>query len=273
VYFGFTQYAGNLHALRDLLALLRAPVVPVLPQSAATPLPFAQDVLLRDVSFSYAHGTDVIRGVTLRIPRGARVGIVGRSGGGKSTLLDLLMGLLEPTAGEILVDGVPIDEATRPRWQAQIAHVPQAIYLADRSVAENIAFGEPEERIDTARMESAARQAEVYDFITGLPDGFGTRVGERGVQLSGGQRQRIGIARALYKRADLLILDEVTSALDEVTEAAVIRSLSALESEKTVVIVTHRLSNLDTCDLVIRLDGGRVVQAGAPAALPSGAVS
>jgi ABC-type multidrug transport system fused ATPase/permease subunit len=169
------------------------------------------------------------------------------------------MGLLEPTSGEIRVDGTRLDAATRPHWQRQIAHVPQAIYLADRSIAANIAFGEPEDRIDMERMEAAARQAEIHDYVMGLPDGFGTRVGERGVQLSGGQRQRVGIARALYKRATLLIFDEVTSALDEVTEAAVMRSIFAIESGRTVVIVTHRLANLDECDFVVRMDGGRLV--------------
>jgi len=260
VYAGWSQCMGNIHALRDVLTLLRAPVVAALPRSTAEPpLAFTREIVIDDVSFRYGDDVYAVRGVSLRIPRGARVGVVGRSGGGKSTLLDLLMGLLEPTSGEIRVDGTRLDAATRPHWQRQIAHVPQAIYLADRSIAANIAFGEPEDRIDMERMEAAARQAEIHDYVMGLPDGFGTRVGERGVQLSGGQRQRVGIARALYKRATLLIFDEVTSALDEVTEAAVMRSIFAIESGRTVVIVTHRLSNLDECDFVVRMDGGRLV--------------
>jgi ATP-binding cassette subfamily B protein len=265
VYAGWSHCMGNVHALRDVLALLRAPVVAALPRSVAQPpLAFEREIVMHDVSFRYGGGGYAVRGVSLCVPRGARVGVVGRSGGGKSTLLDLLMGLLEPTCGEIRVDDKLLDAGTRPHWQRQIAHVPQAIYLADRSIAANIAFGEPEDRLDWERLENAARQAEIHDFIAGLPEGFHTRVGERGVQLSGGQRQRVGIARALYKRASLLIFDEVTSALDEATEAAVMRSIAAIESGRTVVIVTHRESNLDRCDFVVRMDGGRLVVA-APA--------
>jgi ATP-binding cassette subfamily B protein len=260
VYAGWSQCLGNIHALRDTLNLLRAPVVVSIPRSTTQPpLPFTREIVIDNVSFRYGDGAYAVSGASLRIPRGARVGVVGRSGGGKSTLLDLLMGLLEPTSGEIRVDGQLLDAATRPHWQRQIAHVPQAIYLADRSIAANIAFGEAEDRIDMERMEAAARQAEIHDFIMGLPEGFGTRVGERGVQLSGGQRQRVGIARALYKRASLLIFDEVTSALDEATEAAVMKSIAAIESGRTVVIVTHRISNLDSCDFIVRMDGGRLV--------------
>ena len=171
----------------------------------------------------------------MAIPRGARVGFVGTTGSGKSTVLDLIMGLLEPTSGTISVDGVAVTAETRRAWQAQIAHVPQAIYLADATLAEN---------------------------IEALPEGYNTRVGERGVRLSGGQRQRIGIARALYKGASVLVLDEATSALDEATEASVVAEIGTLSSDITVLIIAHRLSTIAYCDKVYRLEAGRVMASG-----------
>jgi ATP-binding cassette subfamily B protein len=191
--------------------------------------------------------------VNLLIPRGARVGVSGETGAGKSTLLDVMMGLLAPTAGEILVDGVPLDPTNLRHWQARIAHVPQAIYLADSSVAANIAFGLPVGQFDRERVEAAARRACIHDVIAALPQGYDTFVGERGIRLSGGQRQRIGIARALYREADVLFLDEATSALDGNTEESVMSSLDVLGRDVTVVIVAHRLSTLEGSDIALHL--------------------
>jgi ABC-type multidrug transport system fused ATPase/permease subunit len=198
----------------------------------------------------------------LRIAAGERIGLIGPTGSGKSTFLDLLMGLLEPSAGSILVDGIALDAASRAAWQTQIAHVPQFIYLADSSVAANIAFGVPPEDIDMLRVRASAEQAQIAGVIEGLASGYETRVGERGVRFSGGERQRIGIARALYKRSAVLVLDEATSALDNETEAAVMAALRREACGRTLLIVAHRLTTLSACDRLIRLEGGRVVEEG-----------
>jgi ABC-type bacteriocin/lantibiotic exporter with double-glycine peptidase domain len=230
--------------------------------SAVAPLPFRHSLDLEGVGFSYQSGQDVLSDVHLKVERGTRVGFVGSTGSGKSTLIDLIMGLLRPTAGTLKVDGVVLDEDNRRAWQKNIAHVSQVIFLADTSIAQNIAFGIPPEEVDLARVAEAARQAELSSFIEGLPQGFDTQVGERGVRLSGGQRQRIGIARALYKQAPVLILDEATSALDEETESAVMANLHALDAQLTVLIIAHRLSTVRPCDVIYRLDKGRIVDVG-----------
>jgi ABC-type multidrug transport system fused ATPase/permease subunit len=228
--------------------------------TATAKLPFREALTLRGVSFAYGDGPRVLEAVDLDIARGARIGIVGPTGSGKSSLLDLIMGLLEPSAGAIAVDGRSLDDATRPLWQAQIAHVPQSIYLADDTISANIAFGVRRGAMDEARLRACAEAAHIAAFVAGLPDGYATRVGERGIRLSGGQRQRIGIARALYKQAEVLILDEATSALDDETEAAVIASIMALGPDITLIMIAHRRSTLDGCDRILAVDKGRVRQ-------------
>jgi ABC-type multidrug transport system fused ATPase/permease subunit len=187
---------------------------------------------------------------------------VGRTGSGKSTLLDLLMGLLLPTSGRLVVDGEPMTVSRIRAWQRTIAHVPQSIYLADTSLAENIAFGVPRIAIDMESVRRAARQAQIADFIEGRPEGYETIAGERGVRLSGGQRQRIGIARALYKRAMVLVFDEATSALDNATEKSVMDAIDGLDRELTIVLIAHRLSTVQRCDTIIEMENGRVVAQG-----------
>ena len=157
-----------------------------------------------------------------------------------------------------LIDGRPLDHASRASWQSEIAHVPQAIYLSDDTLAANIAFGVPADEIDMARIEEAAASAGIGEFIAGLPDGFATSTGERGIRLSGGQRQRIGIARALYKRASVLVFDEATSALDTRTEEGVMASVAALGKDITIVMIAHRLTTLKDCDRIIHLEHGRI---------------
>lgn len=169
------------------------------------------------------------------------------------------MGLLEPSTGAILLDGVVLTTDRVSHWQAQIAHVPQTIFLADDSLAANISLGDA---IDQNRIEIAARGAHIHDFIVSLPKGYETRVGERGIHLSGGQRQRIGIARALYRRADVLVFDEATSALDDETETSVMASVDSLEGNLTVIMIAHRLSTLRNCDVIYRLENGRIVERG-----------
>src|SRR5690606_36491769 len=162
----------------------------------------------------------------------------------------------EPTEGAILIDGVRLSSENRAAWQKNIAHVPQAIFLADASLAENIAFGERSRGIDRERVRRAAEQAELAEVIAGLPQGYDTRVGDRVIQLSGGQRQRIGIARALYKQASVLVFDEATSALDTETESAVMAAIERLDRNLTILIIAHRLSTLEGCDMVVRLEEG-----------------
>ena len=216
-----------------------------------------------DVRFRYANsGPWVLDGLTLDIPRGSRIGFVGSTGSGKSTAMDLLMALLDPTEGEILVDHRPITGDGQRAWQRTIAHVPQTIYLADASIAENIAFGVSSSAIDHDRVREAAEQAQIAEFVEGRPGGYASMVGERGVRLSGGQRQRIGIARALYKRASVLIFDEATSALDNATEAAVLSAIENLDRELTILIIAHRLTTLQDCDKIVLLDSGRIVAQG-----------
>jgi ATP-binding cassette subfamily B protein len=204
----------------------------------------------------------VLRGVNLRIPRGSRVGFIGATGSGKSTLIDILMGLLPPREGQLLIDGTPVFPDQIRGWQAHLAHVPQAIFLADISIAENIAFGVPPEQIDRERVRAAARQAQIAEAIEGWSEGYDTLVGERGVRLSGGQRQRIGIARALYKRADVIVFDEATSALDNQTEAAVMQAIEGLHPDLTILIVAHRLTTLRSCDRIVELERGGIRRIG-----------
>lgn len=224
---------------------------------------FEKALEFRQVEFCHRGGVAVLQGIDLSIRPGEWIGLVGATGSGKSTILDLMMGLLPPSRGEICVDGLPLEEPDhsidrRPAWQRRLAHVPQSIFLADASIASNIAFGLPSDQIDWERLSWAAALAQAEDFITKLSQGFHTPVGERGVRLSGGQRQRLGIARALYKHADVLILDEATSALDTLTEQAVIDSLWRLGNGHTVVMVAHRLSTLERCHKIIELHGGSI---------------
>ncbi|WP_332771386.1 ABC transporter ATP-binding protein [Phenylobacterium sp.] len=259
-YSAVIQLTGNWRRLSNLLDLLEMATPRRELQVLSSPtLTFERELLLDDVTFRYvADMPPILSSVSLRIPKGSRVGIVGTTGSGKSTITDLIMGLLATSGGAIKVDGVALTPGNMRAWHEQIAHVPQSIFLADSSIERNIAFGCPDNEIDKERVRDAARQAQVSDFVEGLPDGYDTRVGERGVWLSGGQRQRIGIARALYKNASILILDEATSALDNATEAAIIESLEQLDKSLTIIIVAHRLTTIESCDTLVRLEGGRI---------------
>jgi ATP-binding cassette subfamily B protein len=227
------------------------------------PLPFKESIRFDGIRFRYSGTTPwVLDDFNLTVPKGARVGFVGRTGSGKSTALDLLMGLLQPTEGQVLVDGQAIEGDRVRAWQRTIAHVPQSIFLADATIAQNIAFGVLPQDIDLDRVRAAARQAQIADFIESRAEGYDEVVGERGIRLSGGQRQRIGIARALYKRATVLVFDEATSALDNGTEQAVMDAIGALDSELTILLVAHRLSTVQRCDVIVQLENGRVLAKG-----------
>lgn len=262
LYSAWASFAVAGPILTDVTGLLRLPLDEN--SRAFSPIQFNHAIDLRGVSFNYAdHAHRALEGITLTIPKGARVAITGPTGSGKSTLADLLMGLIEPSSGHITVDGVTLDRHRLSAWRRSIAHVPQEIFLADDSIAANITLSFHGAEVDPARLRAAAETAQLHDFIERLPDGYSTRVGERGVRLSGGQRQRLALARALYKQAQLLVLDEPTSALDSRTEQAVIDALDKLQtSGTTIVIITHRLSTMARCDPVFVLEDGLLSQSG-----------
>jgi ATP-binding cassette subfamily B protein len=260
-YASWTSMLGGQASLHDVLVLLEQPLPAYITLHTPGPIPFRKQISLHDVHFRYGSQNPwVLRGVNLQIPRGSRVGLIGTTGSGKSTLLDIVMGLLTPTLGTLRIDGIVVDEFNQRAWQAHIAHVPQVIYLTDTSIAENIAFGIPPEASDRARVRAAAQRAQIADSIESWQHGYDTLVGERGIRLSAGQRQRIGIARALYKQADVIVFDEATSALDNDTERAVMEAIDSLSEDLTIFIVAHRLTTLRNCDQIIELGGGVVRQ-------------
>lgn len=260
IYAGWAQTIGSQQVLLDVSVLLCRPSTER-PLADVAALPLDQSIWFNNVSFSYSdRRAPALTDITFSIPKGARVGIAGKTGSGKSTLMDLLLGLLAPDEGEIQIDGVKLTNENCGAWQRNIAHVPQAIYLADATIAENIAFGVHPEHIDRERVRVVARQAELAEVVSGLPHGFDTFVGEQGIQLSGGQRQRIGIARALYNHAKVLVFDEATSSLDSETEGAVMDAIQRLDRSVTIFIIAHRMSTLEGCDLIVWLEGGRIAR-------------
>ena len=224
--------------------------------------PFAKQLELKDVSFKYpTAASPSLQEVSLVVKRGEAVGFVGPSGAGKSTLVDVILGLFAPTSGVVSVDGSDVHQNLR-NWQNQIGYVPQAIYLTDDTLRRNVAFGLNDENIDDDLVREAIHLAQLQEFVSTLPDGLETVVGERGVRLSGGQRQRIGIARALYHKPSVLVLDEATSSLDTPTEHGVMQAVQALQGSKTVIIVAHRLSTVEYCDRLYRIEDSRITEEG-----------
>jgi ABC-type multidrug transport system fused ATPase/permease subunit len=255
-------------ALQETLAFMDQPLPPAATEQAPAPLVFTDRIDFEAVRFRYTPSTPwVLDSLQLSVRRGMRVGIVGSTGSGKSTTLDLLMGLLQPTEGALTVDGCRLNGNYLRAWQATIAHVPQSIFLADATLAENIAFGVAKRDIDHEKVRKAAQQAQIAEFIESGTKGYQGMVGERGVRLSGGQRQRIGIARALYKEASVLVFDEATSALDGATERSVMDSISMLDRDLTIFLIAHRISTVENCDLIVELEKGRVAAQGTYAQL------
>ncbi|MBN9415566.1 MAG: ABC transporter ATP-binding protein [Candidatus Eremiobacteraeota bacterium] len=249
-----------LPALERIAAELHEPLSYV---SADQTLPLKASLELEDVHFSYPSVTEpVLSGFSLKIPKGSRVALVGSTGSGKTTIADMVAGLLIPDQGCLKIDGEALDDKKRAEWRRNIGYVPQEIFLSDDTVAANIGLGLNPKRLDQATVEKAARAAQIHDFIQDLPNGYQSELGERGAALSGGQRQRIGIARALYQSPELLIFDEATSALDEATQRKVLESLNEVSRDLTVLVIAHRLEAVRSCDVICLLEHGKLVAQG-----------
>jgi len=261
-YVALSSIQGGQASLDDVLILLNLPSAKILENSNSNTrkkISFSKELAIENLGFRFTQNQEFIfKDLNFSIKKGSRIGIIGKTGSGKTTLMDILMGLLKPTIGSILVDGKKISNKNMSAWQARIAHVPQFIYLTDGSIAENIAFGVSSTKINYEKIKLCLERAKLLDFVNKLPDKYQTIVGERGIKLSGGQRQRIGIARAFYKNADVLIFDEATSSLDSATEESVMSSIEAFDIDITIFIVAHRMSTLKKCDQIIEISGGQV---------------
>jgi len=262
-YSAYSTIKGSNSSFIDVLNLLEQPLPEYVDQPLPKLIPFEKELKLTELNFRYTEDSPwVLKNLNLSLKKGARIGFIGVTGSGKSTLLDIIMGLLPPTSGKLIIDHQLVNSQNCRAWQAHIAHVPQNIYLSDSTIRENIAFGIAKEQIDHQRVKKAAQQAQISELIEQWKDGYQTFVGERGVRLSGGQRQRIGIARALYKKADILIFDEATSALDNETEREVMKAIEEIGKEITVLIIAHRLTTLKGCDKIVKLGKNHTVHVG-----------
>jgi ATP-binding cassette subfamily B protein len=266
VYNGWSTAAGHRSIIAQVITSLRLPLPA---DQSGRAVPIRERISVVGVSYTYPTRRDApaLRDINFDIPAGSTVALVGETGSGKSTLADILMGLLEPTEGEVRIDGTVLSAHNSPSWQENIAHVPQTIFLADATIAQNIALSVSDKPVDLARAVEASRRAQLHQFVETLRAGYDTIVGERGVRLSGGQRQRLGIARAIYKQTPVLVLDEATSALDEATEKALLDALDQLRDQgRTLIIIAHRLSTIARCDLIVRLHDGRIAEPAQPEA-------
>ncbi|MBL4876842.1 MAG: ABC transporter ATP-binding protein [Cohaesibacteraceae bacterium] len=267
-YQSWSSIRSSQSSLYDTLALLGQPLPQHAEFNTSLPIPFNSSIDLKGISFRYHSDSGwVIQNIDLKIAKGSRIGFIGATGSGKSTIIDVVMGLLNPTEGHLEIDGKLIDEENQHSWQKHISHVPQSIFLADCSIASNIAFGVPEDQINMENVRKAASQAQISDTIECWDNGYQTIVGERGIRLSGGQRQRIGIARALYRKADVIVFDEATSALDSETEEAVMEAIDNLSTDLTIILIAHRYSTLRTCTEIIKVTDGSISSIGTYQAL------
>jgi ATP-binding cassette, subfamily B, bacterial PglK len=261
-YQSYSSLIAGKATLQDGLELLEQAVTSNAYLPVTMPMKFEKAIDVKRLSFRYNPQSQwVLSDIDLTIQKGQRVGFIGKTGSGKSTLIDVIMGLLTPGQGTVDIDGIKISNTNLRNWQAHISHVPQNIFLSDATIAENIAFGLDQKEIDQERVEVAAQYAQLSETIESWPEKYQTHVGERGIRLSGGQRQRIGIARALYRRAEVIVFDEATSALDNETEKSVMDAISKLQSGITILIIAHRLTTLRSCDLIIELSEGRITRA------------
>lgn len=259
IYHSWSVIEGARANVSDVLDLLEEPTSENFHCAGENSVVFEKKINIKDTYFRYDNERDwALNNINIIIEKGSRTGIIGTTGSGKSTLVDIIMGLLEPTFGSLIVDDEVITCKNSRSWQRHIAHVPQSIFLCDATIAENIAFGTPKNKINIQRVADAAKKAQISGYIESLKNGYNTIIGERGVRLSGGQRQRIGIARALYKNAQLIILDESTNALDGNTETAVMEAIQCIDKNVTILIVAHRTSTLAFCTNIIELEAGNI---------------
>lgn len=260
-YRSYSQLKGAKSSFNDVLDMLNQPLPENTSQDLINQIPFEKEIVFKDLSFRYTKDTPwILKNVNLSFKKGETIGFIGETGSGKSTLMDILMGLLPPTSGEMLIDGVVVTQKNRRAWQKHISHVPQSIYLADTTIQENIAFGVRLDQVKEHEVIQAAHKAQISKVINSLKNQYKTFIGERGVQLSGGQRQRIGIARALYKNSSVLVFDEATSALDNQTEKKIMQHISQLKDHHTIFIIAHRTSTLKECSSIIRLNTGYMIE-------------
>ena len=262
-YASWASIMGSKSSLIDVIELLNTAHEVTKKEKKQEPIIFQKNIKLVDVSFQYSlEDSYVLENINLNIEKNSRVGFVGSTGSGKSTLFDIIMGLLIPVSGEFLIDQkILLADEIRP-WQKSISHVPQNIFLSDSTIASNIAFGQDPSEVDMDRVRKSAEIACISSFIESNPEGYSANVGERGIKISGGERQRIGIARALYNKAELLVLDEATSSLDNKTENEVMRGISHMEFRPTILMIAHRLSTVKHCDSIVQLENGRIVAQG-----------
>ena len=262
-YSAWTEIRGGQAVLKDVMVLLDQQLPSYIGKAQKNNLNFNETIALNKVSFKYEEKSPwVLKDVDLSIKKGDCIGFIGTTGCGKSTMLDIIMGLLPPFNGYLTVDGEIIDFNNQNNWFSHIAHVPQTVFLADCSIEKNIAFGESVHEINFDRVKGAAKKAQIHEAIESWPDKYQTIVGERGARLSGGQRQRIGIARAFYKQSSILILDEATSALDNKTEQHVMKEIIESRGVLTVLIIAHRLTTLKECTKIVELSNGQIKQIG-----------
>jgi ATP-binding cassette subfamily B protein len=263
VYSTYSTIKGTKKSLDDVVMLLEQPLPKNINTISPLSVAFNNGIKLENLSFRYTQDSAwVLKNINLSIAKGSRIGFMGETGSGKSTLIDIIMGLIRPSNGKLLIDDELINFENSRAWQSHIAHVPQNIYLSDTSISENIAFGVPRDEVNIKQVEEAAKKAKLDDLIGSWKDGYEAIIGERGVKLSGGQRQRIGIARALYKQADLLVFDEATNALDSNTEREVMSAINNLNKDLTILIIAHRLTTLKQCDLIISIGSGGELNVG-----------
>jgi ABC-type multidrug transport system fused ATPase/permease subunit len=265
------QINNSQHSIQILLDEIRSPLWREYEQTDATArtadlrveLTFESDIRFEHVYYTYPNTKrPTLRDINVRIQKGEFVGIVGESGVGKTTFVDILLGLLQPQEGQVLIDGIELIAENSISWQQHLGYVPQQVYISNDSAIRNVAFGTPDEEIDMAAVQAALKAANMNDHLLTLPEGLQTAMGENGRKLSGGQKQRIGIARALYRRANVLVLDEATSSLDVPTEGEITEAISALKGRQTIIAIAHRLSTLQSCDRILYFERGNLVDAG-----------
>lgn len=258
-YGAWSSILGNSSTIQVVIKLLEQPKSHFIEKKFLVPIKFQKNIYLKQISFRYNNNsTWILKNINLNITKGSRIGFIGATGSGKSTLIDIIMGLLPPSNGLLIIDNVPITTKNYQSWQSIIAHVPQDIFLSDNTIEENIAFGVPKNKINHGEVVFAAQQAQLIELIEGLPEKYNTIIGERGIRLSGGQKQRLGIARALYKKASIIIFDEATSALDNHTENKIMQTIESLDKDLTILIVAHRITTLKGCSKIVELNNNEI---------------